>query len=308
MAALTAVMVIIGGITRLTESGLSMVRWEPISGTLPPLTHAGWEAEFADYKQSPQYQKVMQGISLAQFKQIFFWEWFHRFFGRVVGIVAIGGVILFGKRALLILVWVVIQGVMGWLMVKSGLVDRPSVSHFRLAAHLILAFGLFAYCVVKAAPFSGITVSHKLRRWLHVFLGVLTLQIIYGAFVAGLDAGIGYNQFPKMGTTWLAPEALSMTPVIKKIIWNPVMIQFIHRWVGVLTGILAIVLLWQARDEQGTTKQLIWIGVGGIGIQIVIGVLTLLWAVPLNLAVVHQFLALCLVGFFSALLSDFNKS
>ena len=207
-------MVIIGGVTRLTRSGLSMVEWHPISGVVPPMYNSAWVAEFEKYQQYPEYQKLNQNMTLSQFKFIFFWEYVHRLIGRLLGIFFIIPFAYFLimkklnppliKKLLFMFFWGGLQGLYGWYMVKSGLVDNPHVSHYRLAGHLVLAFGLMAYILWTALDINqerftkGTSYNKKhLRPVLHWIIVLIMLQIIYGAFTAGLKAGYGWNTFPK---------------------------------------------------------------------------------------------------------------
>lgn len=207
-------MVIIGGITRLTDSGLSMVEWKPLMGAIPPLTEAEWLRVFDLYKQYPEYQKVNSGMELSEFKFIFFWEYFHRLFGRLIGVVFFIPYVYFlfkkkiekklNKKLFIAFILGGLQGLMGWYMVKSGLIDRPDVSHFRLAAHFGLALTIIGYIfwiILGQINFSNQKLIYypKLFWSLAILLVILSVQIIYGAFVAGLDAGLAYNTFPTMG-------------------------------------------------------------------------------------------------------------
>lgn len=211
-AAMIFLMAVIGAVTRLTESGLSMVEWRPLIGALPPLNEAEWQRVFSLYQQSPEFQKVNAWMDLAEFKKIFFWEWLHRLWGRAIGLVFAIPLIYFIVRKHLSgdLIWKAIalfilggsQGVLGWYMVQSGLVDRPSVSHFRLAAHLSLAFVLYGLTVSLA-----VTVYQRLKNMPAqtlfkpglITLALVTITVIWGAFVAGLDGGLIYNEWPQMG-------------------------------------------------------------------------------------------------------------
>lgn len=218
------VMVVVGGVTRLTHSGLSMVDWNLFMGAIPPLNEQEWIATFNQYKQFPEYQKVNFTFSLDEFKSIFFWEYLHRLIGRLIGLVFIVPFVYFLIRkkisgsllreCLLILGMGAFQGFLGWWMVKSGLVDNPDVSHYRLAIHLIAAFLTFAYTFWVALKLIYTNDSHDsstpMRRGLIVLLILLIVQIVYGAFVAGLDAGKVFNTWPKMGKQWVAEAVTAM--------------------------------------------------------------------------------------------------
>src|SRR3954466_13364193 len=216
-ALMVLAMVVVGGITRLTESGLSIVRWEPIAGALPPMSDAAWQAEFATYSNSPQYQLVNTSMSLADFKTIFFWEYVHRLLGRTIGLVFALPLLWFAwKRAIPrgygwklggILALGAVQGAIGWWMVASGLVDRPEVSHIRLAIHLLTALAIFSACLWVALDLRALARDPAARParmptagiWV---LSCLALQLMFGAYVAGLDAGFAYNSWPRMGADW----------------------------------------------------------------------------------------------------------
>lgn len=296
-------MVMIGGITRLTDSGLSMVDWKPLMGAIPPLNEAEWMKVFTDYKNYPEYQKVNAGMSLDEFKSIFFWEYFHRLFGRLIGLTFFFPYLYFllkkklnpslNKKLIVSFILGGMQGLMGWYMVKSGLVDRPDVSHFRLAAHLGLAFLIIGYIfwiiftlVKKEVKLD----SHpKVFKSLIVFLVILCVQIIYGAFVAGLDAGLAYNTFPKMGSQWLANSALVGDGFFSIIFENNAMIQFIHRTIGWIIFIFAIGLLLQRRKVSNwiQRRSLLLVALAVL-VQFLLGVSTLVMLVPMHLAVAHQ--------------------
>lgn len=307
IATLVIVMVLVGGITRLSDSGLSMVRWELIKGIMPPQTDAQWMSEFYDYQQSPQYQLVTKGMSLDAFKGIYFWEWVHRVLGRFVGFVALVGAVFFGLSSVsrvfkissfLILGWVIIQGLAGWFMVKSGLVNEPAVDHYRLATHLSLAFGLFVYCIylLVGDRFSRLNSIGFLRR-LSIGLFVLVcLQVIFGAFVAGLDAGIGYNTFPLMNGKFTPPDSFSLSAS-----W----IQYIHRWLGISVGFVGIALCTSQffYDVPKLLRILIIAITIMLLIQIGLGIATLIYVVPMNLALAHQLMALFLLASIFLLIS-----
>ncbi len=300
-------MVIIGGVTRLTRSGLSMVEWHPISGAIPPMNESAWKAEFEKYQQYPEYQKLNHGMTLSQFKFIFFWEYVHRLIGRLLGIFFIIPFSYFlikkklnpplVKKLLFMFVLGGLQGLYGWYMVKSGLVDNPHVSHYRLAGHLTLAFGLMAYILWTAltvnkegfAPSTAYN-KEKLQPVFNWIIAVIILQIIYGAFTAGLKAGYGWNTFPKMAGEWVPRGLLPLSPIWKNFVEHTFTVQFIHRLLGwVLT--MLIPGFWRyCKGFQLTPQQvkaidwLLW----AILIQFGLGVLTLIMVVPVWLGVLHQ--------------------
>ncbi len=289
-------MAVIGAITRLTESGLSMVEWRPLIGALPPLNEAEWLRVFTLYQQSPEYQKTNIGMELSEFKNIFFWEWFHRLWGRLIGLAYALPLPYFWVRQqipegyklkfFIGLVLGGLQGVMGWYMVKSGLVDRPSVSHFRLAAHLGLAFIIFSYLLWLAFSLQNKapeTSSFCLKRHAWVTMFFIATTIIWGAYVAGLDAGLVYNSWPKMGTYWIPPELQS----IMHIFFDPVSVQFTHRWVAMLTGV--IVLSFAYRIKSFVLMSIVLLQVG-------LGIIALLSQVSIIPAAMHQAGAFILIA------------
>lgn len=304
---------IIGGITRLTGSGLSMTDWKPIMGAIPPITEAQWEDAFEQYKQFPEYKQVNRGMSMAEFQFIFFWEYLHRIMGRVIGLVFI---IPFGwflvkkkfdatqlKRALTLLTLGTAQGLLGWYMVQSGLVDVPRVSPYRLAAHLSLAFVIFGCCVWFALDLKENTGSNKtgkreLKIWLWAFLAVLSLQVIWGAFVAGHHAGHIYNTFPKMHQYWIPPELWLMEPFLINFFENMVTVQWIHRVLATGLGVMAIGMWIRSYqlNTSFTTKMWIFALFTVVLIQYLTGVFTLIYHVPIWLGVLHQALAMVLFG------------
>lgn len=323
-AASVFAMALIGAVTRLTESGLSIVEWAPIKGAIPPLSEADWLREFDLYKQTPQYQKVNRGMSLAEFKEIYFWEWLHRQWGRIIGLIYALPLAVFwlrgrlpgdAKPALLgILALGFAQGAMGWLMVKSGLVDLPAVSHYRLAAHLMLAFLIYA-CLLRMAlgfwlrpdPDAGRIAA--LRGNVRLVLGLAVLTMIWGAFVAGLRAGLVYNTFPMMDAHWFPPEMLAHQPVWRAFIEEPATVQFVHRVLGVLT-VLSGLWLWtcaQGFNPQGRARVLfILLPLALLG-QAALGVVTLLNHVPVALGALHQGGALVVLGLLVWLLFEIPR-
>lgn len=303
-------MVIIGGITRLTGSGLSMSDWNLIMGALPPMGESEWMAAFERYKEFPQYQQLNEGMSLYEFKQIFFWEYFHRLLGRVIGIVFLVPFLFFWirgyfspkmlKRVLILFGLGALQGAMGWIMVKSGLVDVPYVSHYRLALHLLLAFILFSFCVWFALDLRNSRVTKKvqkgssLKSWALAVGGVFFLQLIWGAFTAGLDAGYIYNTFPLMNGDWLPQGARSLQPVIINLVENPGLVQWAHRIIGTLLAAM-VIWLWLKTNKSNINRSLkkkAGLLVILIGAQYLLGILTVLYQVPVLLGVLHQAVAM----------------
>jgi cytochrome c oxidase assembly protein subunit 15 len=303
-------MVMIGGITRLTDSGLSMVDWRPLVGAIPPLNEIEWLKVFNDYKSYPEYQKINHGMTLSEFKSIFFWEYFHRLWGRLIGLVFFLPFLYFWLRGYLskqlkvkLVIALVLggsQGVLGWYMVKSGLIDRPDVSHFRLAAHLGLAFliiGYISWIIFGITNRDLIKESNsKVYKLLVAFSVLLCFQIIYGAFVAGLDAGVGYNTFPKMGRSWIPSAVLSYPSILQDFLENRVMIQFVHRVGGWLILIFSFIFMFQKRKvESKSHAKSLGLIVGMIYLQFALGVITIVYSIPLSAALLHQLGACILV-------------
>ncbi|WP_066829530.1 COX15/CtaA family protein [Rufibacter ruber] len=309
-AFLILLMVIIGGITRLTNSGLSMVEWNVISGTIPPLSEAEWQVVFQKYQQFPEYQKINFSMDLQAFKQIFWWEYLHRLLGRVIGLVFFLPFLLFLgrgylkgwllRRILLILVLGMAQGAMGWLMVKSGLVDNPHVSHFRLAAHLCLALALIGTILwtvadLTAAPSATPKHLPTLRKGSKGVLIAVLGQIILGAFVAGLKAGLYYNTFPLMNGEFF-PRLLQETLTWDNFLENGSFVQFLHRWVALVVVVL-VLRLWLKSRQVGLasgTLGLVHLLFALTGVQVALGIVTLLYQVPVALGVLHQLVAVLL--------------
>ena len=322
-AASVFLMALIGATTRLTESGLSIVEWKPITGALPPLNDADWQREYDLYQQSPQGQKVNAGMAMDDFKLIYFWEWFHRLWGRMIGLIYALPLIYFWRylppatrpAAIGLLVLGGLQGAMGWFMVKSGLVDMPAVSHYRLAAHLSLAFIIYALMLRLALRFhhapvgAGCSDLRLLRKLAHMAAGFTGLTIVWGAFVAGLDAGLVYNTFPHMNGHWFPPEALAHASMLRAFIEEPASVQYIHRCLGLVT-LTTIIYLWlqSRRFELPVLLRRLSLGVAAMaGLQVMLGVFTLVSMVNLHLAVTHQGGALVLLGLLVWMLYELPK-
>jgi heme a synthase len=310
LLALIALIVVIGGITRLTHSGLSMVEWRPLMGTLPPLNQVEWQRVFSLYQNYPQYKLLNQSMTLFEFKWIFLWEYLHRLLGRLIGLAALIPFIVFTfkgkfnrealKKASAIVLLLGAQGVLGWFMVKSGLVSNPDVSHFRLAAHLSLAFLLFSYILWLRLSQSTEGPAHQpsLKHWARVLTGLIGIQIIYGAFVAGLNAGFVFNTFPKMGDRWMAESVWLLPTFIQNLTQNMMMVQFIHRWLAVIVVVIAVIFakkVIESKAPKPTRKAVARVGLVLI-IQFILGILTLVLKVPIVLAVAHQLGALALLS------------
>ena len=312
IALMVLAMVVVGGLTRLTESGLSITEWNPVTGIVPPLSEADWQHEFELYQQIPQYKLLNQGMTLEAFKFIFFWEWFHRALGRVIGLVfAVPFLVFLAQRrftwnlaAPLAGLFVLggLQGALGWWMVTSGLTTLTSVSQYRLAAHLSAALLLFMALVWVARRLTpNRTVASADDRPAALLLLLLVIvQIAAGAFVAGLDAGMGYNTWPLMDGA-LVPDGLgAMEPWWKNLFENALTVQFVHRTIAYVI-VLYAGALWLWRRGQGG-----WLPRIGLLVllQVVLGISTLLAHVPLSLALGHQALAFMLAGAVIAWLAD----
>ena len=308
-------LVLVGGATRLTESGLSITEWQPIHGVIPPLNDTEWQEEFLRYQQIPQYAELNKGMSIEAFKSIFWWEWAHRILARSVGLVFALPLVFFwatrrierglGPKLVGILVLGGLQGAIGWWMVASGLVDRVSVSQYRLATHLTLAALIFTATMVVArglAPHSEPAADRSTQRLAGVIVLLALIQIYLGGLVAGLDAGLSYNTWPLMDGKVIPSDLLLLEPAWRNFFENPKTVQFVHR-LGAYT--VFVVALWHMiatwRRQPGTTHArraaLLFVLVL---VQASIGIGTLLMQVPLHMALTHQGFALIVLGFAAA--------
>jgi cytochrome c oxidase assembly protein subunit 15 len=323
LAAFVLLIVVVGGITRLTESGLSITSWKPISGVIPPLNQAEWEAEFEAYKQIPQYTAINSWMSLDDFKVIFFWEWFHRLLARALGLVFLVPfvVFLFQKRlsrdlALPLFGLFILggfQGALGWWMVSSGLTELTSVSQYRLAAHLTAASLLFVALVHVARSLSPGRVLGRVTPF-HMITGLLLLlavilQIGAGAFVAGLDAGMGYQTWPLMDGAIIPNGLFAMDPAWRNFFENALTVQFIHRGIAYIIVTYVGWLIWRRHKDGGFGGVHGWLPRIGfiVLLQVGLGIATLLAGVPISLAVGHQALAFMLAGLSVAYLADMRR-
>ena len=308
VAGMIFVMVVVGGLTRLTESGLSMTEWRPIFGWLPPLADESWRRLFDLYKQTPQFRKIFPDMTLGGFKAIFWFEYLHRLLGRMIGLVFFAGfVYLLVRRRIprrlmpqltTLLVLGGLQGALGWYMVTSGLVDRPSVSHFRLAAHLSLAILLYVWIVWILSGFSvrrnSESVAASLVLPATTYLSI-AVTIVTGAFVAGLDAGKIYNTFPLMGGTFVPTDYLRPDHDLNDFMSSPVVAQFNHRFLAIVTVVLVLMLWWRSRQfGERISRSANWM-VAAVIVQAGLGIATLLLYVPIWLASLHQAGAMILV-------------
>ncbi len=310
VAGLVLVMIIVGGITRLTESGLSITRWDPLSGAIPPLNDADWQAAFDLYRDSPQYQQVNRGMTLDDFKFIYFWEFIHRQLGRLIGIAFALPLIWFAvKKAIpkgygwkLVALFALggLQGAIGWWMVASGLVDVPEVSHIRLAVHLLTAFLIFGTLIWVALDLYRLAKAPGARPakmplaaiWA---IALLAVQMLFGAYVAGLEAGYAFNTWPLMGDQLYPEHAPWLEPALRNFVDNPVMVQFVHRWMAFVAAAAIGWVAWKAW-AAGETSAAINL-TGAVVLQILLGIATILTGVKLWIGVAHQGMAAVLLAF-----------
>ena len=309
VSAIVFVMVVVGGITRLTESGLSMVRWEPVSGIIPPLNEAQWDAEFQAYRATPEYQKINRGMALDEFKRIFFWENLHRQIGRLIGLAMILPLAWFawrraipqgyGWRLTALTALVILQGTIGWWMVASGLVDRPDVSHLRLATHLVTALIFLGGLIWTALDLidharNPVIKPARLHTLSAAVLLILGVQIMLGAFVAGLDAGFAFSSWPLMGDALFPANGwnLHMT-ILHNVRDNPIVVQFLHRWWAFAAAAASILLALSARRKWRAAPLVVTLLVAA---QILLGIETLRSGVAIPIAAAHQAVAVLLLG------------
>lgn len=308
VAALILATLLVGGATRLTESGLSIVEWKPVTGTLPPMSQASWQAEFKKYQAIPQYRELNRGMSLEQFKTIYWWEWGHRLLGRLIGAVFLLPFLYFLWRGwigreLRTRLWIIfglggLQGAVGWWMVSSGLSERVSVSQYRLAFHLTLACVIYAAVVWTLQRLWTLDSTHAFSRQRATAMAIMALiviQIYLGALVAGLDAGLTFNTWPLIDGAFVpAAERLWFeTPWWRNLFENTLTVQFNHRMMAYL--LVAVVILHAFDVLRSARRRIAMVGaltlVALVGIQGAIGIQTLLLQVPIALALVHQAMA-----------------
>jgi len=301
IAGLVFCMVVVGGITRLTESGLSITEWKPISGAIPPLTNVDWERVFQLYQQTPEYREINgpAGMTLAGFKFIFFWEWLHRLLGRVIGLAVLLPLAWFawkraipkgyGSRLVAIFLLGGAQGALGWFMVQSGLVNRTDVSHLRLSAHLILALFLFAVLIWTALDFRRLAVANELQAKLTMpavwTLVTVFIQLTLGAWVAGLNAGQIASDWPTMQGK-LYPDGVDWSQgVLHALAYDPFLIHFMHRWWAwvVVAALVIFARLVKPLDRKASIAIH-----SAFGTQIILGIATVMTGVNIVLAVLHQ--------------------
>jgi len=309
VAGLIFAMVLVGGATRLTESGLSIVEWKPLTGTMPPLTEGAWQAEFEKYKTIPQYQQVNRGMTLDEFKLIYWWEWAHRLLGRLIGAAFLLPFLWFlwkGRIEPPLRGWLwaifglgALQGAVGWWMVASGLAERVNVSPYRLAFHLTLACAIFAlivWTIRRLRPQAPVPALMRLRASAIGLLALVLCQIYWGALVAGLRAGLLYNTWPLIDGD-LVPAASSLffnEPWWRNLFENPLTVQFIHRGIAYL---LFIAALLHAADAARAGRGALALALAvAVTIQAALGIATLLYQVPIGLALAHQGVAVVVLA------------
>ena len=320
------IMVTVGGITRLTNSGLSMTDWHLVTDTFPPLSEAKWQEAFEEYKKFPEYQKINihNDFSLSDYKFIYFWEWVHRFIGRIIGLVFVVPFVYFLikkkldkatiQKCIVLLGMGAFQGFLGWFMVKSGLIDNPDVSHFRLSLHLIFAFITFAYTLWVALDLiypNKVAVILPMRKLARITLFFLLIQIIYGGFVAGLNAGLIHNHWPLMSDGQVFHESI----LLEKNSWfsrfteGKSGVQFVHRTMAYIVVGLIVFLYFKSKKYSLSSQQknglntLVFI----VFLQFILGIFTLLYSVPLWLGLTHQIMAFILLATMTYTLHRLSK-
>ena len=295
-------MIVVGGVTRLTHSGLSITEWQPIVGTVPPLSEAEWQSAFAKYQATPEYKLVNHGMSLGEFKGIFWWEYAHRLLGRLIGAAffvpllwfALRGAIPKGYGGKLAAIFVLggLQGALGWYMVKSGLVDDPRVSQFRLTAHLALAFA-----ILGAMLWIALSLLYRARdeagprRHALATVALVFLMMVTGGFVAGIRAGFAYNTFPLMNGHLVPPETMMLSPWWSNFFYNMATVQLDHRIVAYALAIVVPLLWWRVLRTAGASARAriaAHLLLAMLCVQIALGIVTLVKVVPLPLAALHQ--------------------
>lgn len=320
------IMVMVGGITRLTNSGLSMTDWHLVTDTFPPTSEQAWNEAFEEYKKFPEYQKINihNDFTLNDYKFIYFWEWFHRFIGRIIGIVFIIPFVYFLikkkldastiKKCIILLFMGGFQGFLGWFMVKSGLIDNPDVSHYRLALHLTFAFITFAYTLWVALDLiypNKMEVILPLRKLARIAMIVLIIQIIYGGFVAGLNAGLIHNHWPLMSEGKLIHETvwIEQPTLLQNLTEGKSGVQFVHRTFAYIVVGMILFLYFKSKKYSLSVLQTRGVNVLVLFVftQFLLGVLTLLLRVPLWLGLAHQLMAFFLLTAMTFVLHRFSK-
>ena len=305
-----ALMVVIGGVTRLTQSGLSIPYWKPVTGIFPPANPSEWMDEFDEYKKYPEYNKLNFNMTVDQYKTIYYWEYLHRMIGRLIGLLFFLPFTFFYfkkylneklvKKLLFLLFIGALQGFVGWYMVKSGLVDNPDVNHYRLSIHLLLAFiiiGSIYKTELSLKYFTKQKVNDYIyfNRFINIIIVIFFLQIIYGSFVAGLKAGNFWNTFPLINGKIIPDNLLVMHPIYLNFLEYDKMIQFIHRYIGLLLMLAIYIYSFQLKNINlilnSKARNLVTL----VSCQVFLGIITLISKVPIMLALTHQLLAIILL-------------
>lgn len=310
VAFMVFVMVVVGGITRLTDSGLSITEWRPVSGAIPPLTDADWAGAFELYRATPEYREINgpAGMDLAAFQRIYFWEWLHRLMGRIIGLAFVAPLAWFAVRRAIprgygwklgaLLALGAAQGGLGWYMVLSGLADRTDVSHLRLSAHLLLALAILGGLIwvaldLRRLASTGRDEPARLTRLSASALAVLTVQILIGAWVAGLDAGQVANTWPRMNGR-LVPDGIDWSiSVAHTLTHDPFLVHFIHRWWAWVVVIAVVILARAVRPLHRPASVALH---SALGLQILLGVATVITGIALWAAALHQAVGALLVA------------
>jgi cytochrome c oxidase assembly protein subunit 15 len=305
--ALVFAIIVVGGVTRLTHSGLSITEWQPIVGTLPPLTDEQWQQAFEKYRQTPEFRLVNHDMTLAGFKRIFWWEYAHRLLGRVIGAAFLLPLLYFaarrrlppgyGKPLAAIFALGALQGAIGWYMVQSGLVDDPRVSQFRLTGHLGVAFLIFAAMfwaalsmLFPARADLASAEARSARRYAFALAALVFVMVLTGGFVAGIRAGFAYNTFPLMNGSVVPPEIMMLEPWWQNFFWNMATVQFDHRLIAWVLAAAVPLMWWRLRAGGTPSRARTGAGVllALVALQIALGIVTLVNVVPLPLAAAHQ--------------------
>ena len=313
--ALVAVMIAVGGLTRLTDSGLSITEWNPVSGALPPMNAADWQVEFDKYRQIPEYQEQNKGMSLTEFQFIYWWEWGHRQLGRFIGVVWALGFLGFaitrniptGWTGKLLFIGALggLQGAIGWWMVSSGLeAGMLDVASYRLATHLGLAFvifGFIAWYILRLSRREADLLQARrlgnptLAKWASVLVGLTFIQILLGALVAGIDAGRAFPQWPLMAGGFLPPDPFVLEPVWRNFFEDAGLVQFMHRMAGYVLFVFGIVVWLRARKSANAQTRFGFnLVLAMMVVQMLLGIVTVLYSAPWQIAIVHQFGAVVL--------------
>ena len=311
IAGLLAAMVLVGGATRLTESGLSIVEWQPVAGTLPPLSASGWQAEFDKYQATPQYRHLNGGMSLDAFRTIYWWEWAHRLLGRLIGAAFLLPFLWFLWRGavapwLRLRLWTIfalgaLQGAVGWWMVASGLANRVEVSQYRLATHLVLACAIFAAVVWTIEELSvrpSVAVPARVRMSAVALTALVLVQIYLGALVAGLRAGLVYDTWPLIDGNFV-PDMASLfatAPPWRNLFENPLTVQFDHRMMAYALWLFAVLHALDAARSRAPARAGALAFAAAVTVQASLGILTLVYVVPLGLALAHQAMAIAVLA------------